>query len=253
MDGAYGRDGEPDREHTSWVTDNAFVAELAEAHLQFLFGASVHPCRRDAVGELCKWIDRGACLVKWIPSAQRIRLDDPICIPFYEALAAHGVPLLVHTGNEHASSRSLNDWNDPALLRYPLERGVTVIAAHCGARMFLYEKCYFPTFTRMALEHDNLYGDLSAFGIPTRIGVLRKVQKDPNLLAKVIYGSDFPAFAMVRWFWLSIGSQGVREILAEANPLEKPYLLMRKMGLPDEVFSRAEGLLRLPVSARGEA
>ncbi|MCY2950756.1 MAG: amidohydrolase family protein [Planctomycetota bacterium] len=251
MDGAYDLEGRPDLLHTRWVTDNDFVAGLAQRHPSILFGASVHPYRADALDELRRVVARGACLVKWIPSAQRIRPDHPRCIPFYELLAEYRVPLLVHTGNEHASSRSLNDWNDPALLRVAIERGVTVIAAHCGARVFLHERCRFNTFRNMALEYENLYGDLGAFGIPTRLSVLRAMQKDDRLLSKIIYGSDFPAWVMPRWFIFSIGPKAVREILREANPLERPYRLMKALGMPREVFSRAATLLRQKAESGG--
>lgn len=253
MDGVYAPDGQPDNPQTRWVVDNDFVADLAQAHPSLLFGASIHPCRTDALDELRRVVGRGACLVKWIPSAQQIRLDDARCTPFYDLLAHLGVPLLVHTGNEHASSRTLNDWNDPAFLRHPLSRGVKVIAAHCGARLFLHERCYFTTFCRLALEHQHLYGDLAAFGIPTRLTALRRLQKNPNLMAKVVYGSDFPAVTMARWFIFSLGRKAVRQIAHEANPLERPYLLMKTLGVPDEVFLRAGTLLRLPESQRGAA
>lgn len=245
MDGVYDLEGLPDPKHTRWVTDNDFVADLAEQYDSILFGASIHPYRADALEELRRVAARGACLVKWIPSSQRIRLDDSRCIPFYELLAEYHIPLLVHTGNEHTSSRSLNDWNDPALLSYALERGVTVIAAHCGARMFLHERNRFDTFCRMAREYENCFGDLGAFCIPTRLGLLRVLQKNDLLLSKIVYGSDFPAVAMPQWFVFSIGRKAVREIVCETNPLERSYRLLKALGVPDEVFSRAERLLRL--------
>lgn len=253
MDGVYGPGGQASVAQTRLVVDNDFVADLAQSHPSLLFGASIHPYRVDALDELRRVVGRGACLVKWIPSTQRIGLDDVRCTPFYDLLAHFGVPLLVHTGNEHATSRGRNHWNAPALLRHPLSRGVKVIAAHCGARIFLHERCYFKSFCRMALEHEHLYGDVAAFGIPTRISALRRLQGNPALMAKVVYGSDFPAITMARWFVLSIGRKAVRQILHEANPLEVPYLLMRKMGLSDEAFHRAGKLLRLPPSEGGVA
>lgn len=253
MDGVYDPCGQASGAQTRLVVDNDFVADLAQNHPSLLFGASIHPYRTDALDELRRVVGRGACLVKWIPSAQRIGLDDARCTPFYDLLAHFGVPLLVHTGNEHATLRGHNHWNAPALLRHPLSRGVKVIAAHCGTRMFLHERCYFKSFCRMALEHEHLYGDVAAFGLPTRISALRRLQRDPALMAKVVYGSDFPALTMARWFVLSIGRKAVRRILDETNPLQVPYLLMRKMGLPDEAFHRAGTLLRLPASQRGAA
>lgn len=245
MDGACDDEGRPDPQGTSWVTRNEYVADLAERYPAVLFGASVHPYRADAAAALEEAIRRGACLVKWIPSTQNIRLDDPRCVPFYELLAQHGIPLLTHCGNEHVSSRTRNQWNDPALLVHPLRRGVKVIAAHCGARLFLHERCYFKAFCRVAREHEHCYGDLSAFGVITRIPALRHIQRTPQLLAKVLYGSDFPAFVMPRSFVFAIGVKAMGEVLRETNPLEQPYQLMRKMDLPDAVFTRAGKILRL--------
>ncbi len=245
MDAARHEDGRIDNAGTAWSADNDFVADLADRHDAVLFGTSIHPYRPDARRELDRLVARGACLVKWIPSAQRIRLDDARCTAFYEALAHYRLPLLVHTGNEHTSGSRRNGWNDPVRLAEALRRGATVIAAHCGARMFLHERCHFATFCRMAREHEHLYGDISACGIPTRIGMLRRLLKDDCLADKVVYGSDFPAFPMPRWFALSIGLDGAGRVLRESNPLERPYRLMREMGFSDDVFHRAGDLLRL--------
>ncbi|MGD9126552.1 MAG: amidohydrolase family protein [Planctomycetia bacterium] len=244
MDDAYDEQGRLANAKRQLIASNDCVARFANANESILFGASIHPYRKDALEELQRVASYGACLVKWIPSAQHIRLDDPLCTPFYDLLAELRMPLLVHTGNEHVCSKARNDWNDPELLRHPLNRGVTVIAAHCGARMFLHERCRFKTFCRMTLEHERLYGDISAFGIPTRIRALRKLQENDDLMAKVLYGSDFPMMTMERWFAFSIGTKAVGEILRETNPLEKAYLLMKKMSLPDTVFTRAEKILR---------
>jgi len=245
MDGVYDGEGRLQAKKTSWITDNDFVADLADAEDSVLFVASIHPYRHDALDQFERLARRGACLVKWIPSAQRIRLDDPRCFAFYEGLAEYGIPLLVHTGNEHIAAWGRNAWNHPDLLRDALVRGVTVIAAHCGARLFLHERCYFRAFCRMALQHERLFGDISAFGLPTRIPMLRKLQSDDRLLSKVLYGSDFPVTTMPRWFLLSIGLSGVRQVVDVKNPLERSYRLMREMGLPDAVFTRAGRLLRL--------
>ena len=251
MDDAYDREGRRASAKRQMIVENDYVARFADANESILFGASVHPYRKDALEELQRVASRGACLMKWIPSSQQIRLDDPLCTPFYDLLAELRMPLLVHAGNEHLCSKTRNDWNDPELLRYPLKRGVTVIAAHCGARMFWPERCGFKTFCRMALEHERLFGDIAAFAVPTRIRTLRKLQKNDALLAKVVYGSDFPVITMARCFAFAIGLKAVREILRETNPLEKGYLLMKKMGLPDAIFTRAGEILRLNEKGAG--
>jgi predicted TIM-barrel fold metal-dependent hydrolase len=139
FDAAYHEDGTRDQERTLMVTDNDFVAGLAAASQKTLFGASVHPWRRDALAELERLIEKGACLVKWLPGAQNIQPDHPRCLPFYDLLAKHRVPLLCHTGSEHTLKAFPNTLNDPRRLVPALERGVTVIAAHCGTSLFLHE------------------------------------------------------------------------------------------------------------------
>ena len=59
FDAAYREDGTRDEERTLMVTDNDFVAGLAAAGGKCLFGASVHPYRRDALDELERLIEKG--------------------------------------------------------------------------------------------------------------------------------------------------------------------------------------------------
>ena len=61
------------------------------------FAASIHPYRADAVAELERCIAAGAVMVKWLPITQDFNPADPKCIPLYEALAHHRIPLLSHT------------------------------------------------------------------------------------------------------------------------------------------------------------
>ncbi len=253
LDGVYDHDGAPRPELASIIVDNDDVMDFIRSDPALLLGASIHPYRKDALCELERVIHAGACLVKWIPSSQRIRVDDDICRPFYEMLAATGTPLLVHTGVEHTCSFWRNSWNDPALLTLPLKMGVKVIAAHCGARLFLHDKCYFKTFCRMAREYEHFYGDISAFGLPTRIGHLKKLLASSELTAKILYGSDFPAFPLVHTFAFHIGLKNVSRLAAIKNRIEQPYQLMRKMGVPEQVFSRAENILRLPALCRSSS
>lgn len=139
FDAAYREDGTRDEERTLMVADNDFVAGLAATSGKILFGASVHPYRHDALAALERLIESGACLVKWLPSAQNIQPDHPRCFPFYDLLAKHKVPLLSHTGGEHTLKAFPDSLSDPRRLVPALDRGVTVIAAHCGTSLFLHE------------------------------------------------------------------------------------------------------------------
>lgn len=248
LDGVYHRDGKPDLERTQVVVGNDYVADCAAGHPKLLFGASIHPYRRDALEELDRAAGRGACLIKWLPSAQRIDPDDPVCERFYERLALHGIPLLSHTGPEHTLARFSNSLNDPRRLAGALRRGVTVIAAHCGTRMYLYERSWFGAWAEMTRRFPNFYGDLSTFALPLRGGPWRRILKDPHLLSRVVYGSDFPTPAMPLWYGPTLGWRRARELNGMENPFDKTLRTLERLGAPQEVFSRAGELLRLPAA-----
>lgn len=246
FDAAYCEDGSRDEPHTMFVTDNDFVADLAASNHKVLFGASIHPYRRDAISELERLIDRGACLIKWLPGAHNIRPDDRRCFRFYEVMAQHQIPLLCHTGGEHTLKSFPDSLNDPRRLVPALERGVTVIAAHCGVRLFLHEKSYLREWQEMALRHERFYGDISAYGVPTRIWSLRKMLKSPDLTAKLVFGSDFPAMPMPLGCVGCLSLSRALELRRMKNPFDQVVEMMRAVGVPEAVFDRAIRLLRIP-------
>ena len=245
LDGAYQQDGTPDMARTRLITTNDFTADLAASHAKTLFGASIHPYRKDAVQELERVMQRGACLIKWLPSAQNIAPDDLRCIPFYECMAHHRIPLLAHTGIEHTLSTFDNALNAPHRLIPALRCGVTVIAAHCGTRMVLHERSYFHAWSRLAREYPAFYGDLSVFCMPLHGWPLRRILRDQDLRSKVLFGSDFPATPMPLWFMANLGWKQTMELHRLENPFDKPYLTLKALGVPDEVFTRAGTLLRI--------
>jgi predicted TIM-barrel fold metal-dependent hydrolase len=246
FDAAYQEDGIPDRQRTLMVSNNDFVAALAGSSRKTLFGASVHPYRHDALEELERLIELGACLVKWLPSAQNIRPDHPRCFPFYDLLARHRVPLLSHTGAEHTLKAFPDLLNDPRRLVPALERGVTVIAAHCGTSLFLHEKSHFHIWREMAARHENFFGDISAFGVITRIWKLKYLLRTPALAAKCLFGSDFPVPPWPLSCLGTIGLQEALEIRRTPNHFNQSVALMKAAGVTDEIFARAGRIFRVP-------
>lgn len=98
----------------------------------------------------------------------------------------------------------------------------------------------------MALEHPNLYGDVGAFLLPTRIHYLKVLLRDPRLLDKIVYASDFPTLVLTFSCVFELGLKKTMRLGRIKNPFDKPYLAMREMGFPAEVFGRARHLLRIP-------
>src|SRR4051812_42230317 len=124
FDAVHDQEGRMDLANTHLYVTNDYVIELAARHPKMLFGASIHPYRKDAVAELERCAKAGAKLVKWLPLTQNFNPADPKCFPFYEALAHLKIPLLSHTGFEQSLPTINPDVADPMLLMPAIERDV---------------------------------------------------------------------------------------------------------------------------------
>ena len=245
LDAIYDVNGRLLEDQTVYHVNNDYVARITSRNRKAFFGASIHPYRRDAVRELERLSRLGACLVKWLPSAQLIDLSHAKCQDFYDALCALDIPLLCHTGTEHVIPGGGTHMNEPALLRFPLERGVTVIAAHCGARLFITETDYFQQWSQLALEYPGLYGDISAFGFPLRRRALQKILQNPVLVDRILFGSDFPSPTMPFSFLGQIKLAEIRRLSSLSNPFDKAVSTMVSAGVPAACFSRPYPVLHL--------
>ena len=242
FDGVRHEDGSLDVARTHLYVTNDHVIDLCRHHPKMLFGASVHPFRKDAVAELERCIAAGAVLLKWLPIVQGFNPADDRCIPIYEALAHHGLPLLSHTGGERSLIRVNDAYADPRLLELALRRGVSVIAAHCGTRSTFTETDYFEQFHILVHRYESLYGDTAALCLPARWHALRKVVNDPLLRTRVIHGSDWPI--------PPLPPPGALNTLAEQNWLRRDVLVKRALGLDEAYFNRAASLLRIARRSR---
>jgi len=243
FDAVHDDEGRLDDANTHLYVTNDYVIELAARHPKVLFGASVHPYRKDAVAEIERCVAAGAVLLKWLPIVQNFDPSDPRCFPVYEALAHFRLPLLSHTGGE----RSLPVLNaavaDPILLEPALKRGVTVIAAHCGTRSFPGETDFVPSFVRLAREYEKCYGDTAALNLPTRWYAWKTLLDDPDVRAKLVHGSDWPIppFPPVRL----LGLKRCIRLMRESNWLRRDLLIKRQLGLDDDYWHRAPRFLRM--------
>lgn len=155
-----------------WV-DNDFILELQkDLPGKVLLGASVHPFDKDFKDRVKKYVDLGAVLLKWLPSAQQFDLASEKARRAMEFLTTAGpggrpLPLLLHIGPEYAVPTSdkrtqsydflswsfMDDignffrskrkkWHRPKVdeikknLEAALARGADIIFAHCGLPYF---------------------------------------------------------------------------------------------------------------------
>ena len=161
-------------------------------------------------------------------------------------MAAAGLPLLAHTGGEHTVPVVNAAYADPKLLRFPLECGVTVIAAHCGTKSGAFDPDYFDDWVAMLREFPNLYGDISALVALNRCGHLRDCLRE-EIAPRILHGSDFPVPVLGHRMWLKgwIDRAEFRRCQRIPNSLERDWQFKRALGFSDEIATRPAKLLRL--------
>ena len=168
----------------------------------------------------------------------------PRCFALYEALAHYRIPLLCHTGGEQTLTAPSKTLRDPAKLLPALQRGVRVIAAHCGTRSLWWEESFLETFCKMAKEYEHCYGDTAAITVPTRSYSLKRLLSDAQVRCKLVHGSDWPVIA-----WPPLGQLGpVRtwRTLRERNWMRRDIMIKKELGFDDAYWHRAASILRLP-------
>jgi predicted TIM-barrel fold metal-dependent hydrolase len=239
-------DGTPRDDLGSMFVPNDVVLGLAKKIPEFLAGVSIHPARHDALDELDRCLAGGAVLMKCLPNCQNIDPSDQRYGPFWKRMAAAGLPLLAHTGGEHTVPIVNAAFADPKLLRFPLECGVTVIAAHCATGSGLFDRDYFDDWVAMLREFPNLYGDISAMISLNRCGHLRDCLRDPAAAGRILHGSDFPVPVIGHRLWLQgwLERSAFRRCQQIRNPLERDWQFKRALGFGDETATRVTGLLR---------
>ena len=83
----------------------------------------------------------------------------------------------------------------------------------------------------MSLKYENLYGDVAAFGLPTRIKPMRRLLNEPEYFSKVLYGSDLPVQTVPAGYIPRLGFlRGLELQFKEKNPFDQAYLTLKELG-----------------------
>lgn len=245
FDGVYDSAGRLQRERTHLYVSNDYCIQVCSRSTALLPVCSINPQRADAIEELDRVVEAGAVAIKTLPNSQGFDPAATRYTRFWQRMADHKIPLLTHTSFEHTVPPINQLFGRPERLRYALEEGVTVIAAHCagsGVAHPLHED--FGTWLAMLRRHPNLYGDVSAMTSVSRFPYIHKVLSDDLARERVILGSDFPVPTSPSVFMRQLGPARVRALSAERNPLQKNLDTLRALGLPDEALHRAATLIR---------
>jgi len=240
---------------TDMYVSNGLVLEMCRrCPDRFLFGASVHPYRPDALDRLDAVVRAGAALMKWLPPVQNIDAFDARAVAFLRRCHAHRLPLLVHYGPEFTLTTHNRQAEDPRPMFQTLRRlraqecMPTVIVAHVATPLLgplTDDRAFRSLLTALRGEFADapLYADIAALAAPSKIHGFRTILRTPALWPKLVYGSDFPIPCVPAAFRDRLGPR-YRRVAAEHNWIDRDVLLKRAVGLPDDVFTRAAGLLR---------
>jgi predicted TIM-barrel fold metal-dependent hydrolase len=252
QDEVYREDGTK-RDFGSFHVPNDYLFEICEAHPEFVPAVSIHPARRDALEELDRCLARGARALKLLPNCLDVNCALPAYGPFWEKMAEAGLPLLAHTGGEMTVPVANRSYENPAILRRPLEIGVKVIAAHAASNSGFFDTNHLPVLSKIMAEFPNLYADTSALNSPMRSGVL-KTLLHCEFRDRLVHGSDYPVPAGAWYARLRglIDGPARKRAAAISNPIERDYQLKVMVGFEDADFTRLWDILRYPPDAASQ-
>ncbi len=209
FDHAHDAQGRAQPDSSTFYVPNRYAQTLAQAHPQRLeWVASIHPYRVDALTVLDQAAQGGARAVKWLPSAMNIDVRYARSLRFAERAAQHGLPLIVHCGEEKAvPGAGQEDLGNPLHVRALLERGATVVVAHCASlghaadldKRSAPKVTAFELFARLMQEADRgahgqrLMGDISAvFQANREPAVWQALLRNQHWHGRLLHGSDYP-------------------------------------------------------------
>jgi predicted TIM-barrel fold metal-dependent hydrolase len=177
------------------VSSNEQVAELCARSRRFIGFASVDPLKKGAALELEHAVRKiGLKGLKLDPALQDFDADDVKVFPVYEAAAALGVPLLIHTGMSWAPETPIAR-GQPMILEQPIRRfpQLSFVLAHFGWP-WVWEA------TALALKYPNVYLDTSCLYYDSpkefyRFVLAKQIPTtviERSLRNKIVFGSNYP-------------------------------------------------------------
>jgi hypothetical protein len=260
-----------ERQTDLWVSNRFLAASVAELNQRlesetkdgefpkrFFFAGSVNPNRRDWYDELeIVLAEPDAVAMKLIPSAHHVDLMDARHDPFFDRMIEVGMPLLCHVGPEYSFPEGIRNRRLDYFRRLErvLDRGLTVIAAHCATPVF-------PLIDRDDVEEllafmerintggeVRLWADTSALSLSTRIPLISRIRHlfPPDWL---VHGSDFP-IPIDGWPHLPLLTGGVTpaeylRIVKTTNPFDRDVRIKRAVGFDESILANSARVLRLP-------
>ena len=186
----------PPQATSLWGNDRLRKLQLAHGD-RFWASQFVDPRMPGAVDALGAFADVGLKVIKLLPVAG-YRADDEALDPFWDEMQRLGMVAMVHTGfitarhkkEEAAAGVFMSSrYADPLYFDLTARKfpRLTVILCHLGGAIWHEEAA------QMVTQHDNVWGDVSGFGL----FALRRLLRAGATVdwTKVFWGNDSPPFA----------------------------------------------------------
>jgi len=244
FDAVYDCRGRRDWSRTHLFVPNDYVfAVTARYPHRMVPCVSINPDRADNIDELERCVASGARGVKILPPTQGVDLARREHVPFFCRCAELDVPLIVHTGSEHAVPVLDSHLGHPRKLSLALECGCRVVACHCGTTYRWEHPDWFVDFLAMLDEYPNLWGDTAAMCSFWGRDETLLVTRHPRAIDRVVHGSDYPLPPMPIAFRRSLSPPCVRQLRRISNPLSKDLASKQALGFGRASAERGYQLL----------
>lgn len=240
LDGVYDKNGELINEDSVFYTSNDDIYEFCKKTEKFIPSASINPMRKDAFEELAKAVDRECALIKWLPGLQLFNPASEQALKFARKCKEYNMPILIHLGQEFSfpGLKLEKKYHKLDTLTALLETGCKIIVAHAGGFSFLREKKTVSTLENLAKKFPNLYFDNSGMLVYQRRSRLLLLRKNPLLMSRLIFGTDYPCYAHTLPFVLNIKPQYTLEAMQTKNIFDRDAKIKKYLGFNHDIFAR---------------
>ncbi len=234
-------------------TSNSLVRAACRRHpRRYLFGASVHSYRENAVACVEEVFRAGACLLKWIPLHQNIDITDPRTLDVLRCCARLGLPVLAHYSGEFTLATQHREYHSIMPLLEVLRRlrnedamPVTIVP-HVATPVTPWGERRSHNALVEALLGEfaeaPLYADISALTSWGKVGFLRRIAARRELHSKLLFGTDFPVPSALPRLRRDLRDDYCR-IKNETSWIRQTAQVFRRMKFNEIVFHRAAELL----------
>lgn len=240
LDGVYDKNGELISEGSVFYTSNDDIYEFCKKTEKLIPSASINPMRKDAFEELAKAVDRECALIKWLPGLQLFNPASEQALNFARKCKEYNMTILIHLGQEFSfpGLKLEKKYHKLDTLTNLLETGCKIIVAHAGGFSFLREKKTVSTLENLAQKFPNLYFDNSGMLVYQRRSRLLLLRKNPLLMSRLIFGTDYPCYAHTLPFVLNIKPQYTLEAMQTKNIFDRDAKIKKYLGFNHDIFAR---------------